>query len=130
MALTPFPIPNIAPAQVIRGNGVLAGSGDRLARLGARPLVVGGDRTLNVAMPFLAEPLAALAVDTASYQKDCSETSLASLHQAADGHQADFIIGVGGGKFGGAGRGVLQQFAHHPRRRGTKLVLVPAGCQD
>ncbi|MEL7512731.1 MAG: iron-containing alcohol dehydrogenase, partial [Cyanobacteria bacterium J06554_3] len=98
MASTTFPILNIAPAQVIRGNGVLAGSGDRFARLGVRPLVVGGDRTLNVAMPFLAAPLTNLSVETASYQKDCSETSLTSLHQAADQHQADFIIGIGGGK--------------------------------
>ncbi|MEO1634088.1 MAG: iron-containing alcohol dehydrogenase family protein [Cyanobacteria bacterium J06631_9] len=98
MASTTFPILNIAPAQVIRGNGVLAGSGDRFARLGVRPLVVGGDRTLNVAMPFLAAPLTDLAVKTASYQQDCSETALAALHQSAQEHQADVIIGIGGGK--------------------------------
>ncbi|MEL6350354.1 MAG: iron-containing alcohol dehydrogenase family protein [Cyanobacteria bacterium J06627_28] len=98
MASTTFPILNIAPAQVIRGNGVLAGSGDRFARLGVRPLVVGGDRTLNVAMPFLAAPLTNLSVETASYQKDCSETALAALHQSAQEHQADVIIGIGGGK--------------------------------
>ncbi|NEO26810.1 MAG: iron-containing alcohol dehydrogenase family protein, partial [Kamptonema sp. SIO4C4] len=34
----------------------------------------------------------------AAYTPDCSETSLASLNKAREAHQADLIIGVGGGK--------------------------------
>ena len=101
MAPLAFPILNIAPAQVIRGNGVLARVLARdglLARLGTRPLVVGGDRSLSAAHPFLAAPLAELSVATATYQKDCSEAALMALNEAADSHGADFIIGVGGGK--------------------------------
>jgi glycerol dehydrogenase len=37
---------SVAPAQVLRGNQALEQSGDAIARLGKRPLVVGGDRTL------------------------------------------------------------------------------------
>ncbi len=97
MALSTFPILNVAPAQVIRGNGVLANQA-LFSRLGRRALVVGGDRSLSTARPFLAPALTDLSVATATYQKDCSETALAALHEAADCHQADFIIGVGGGK--------------------------------
>ncbi|MEL6261964.1 MAG: iron-containing alcohol dehydrogenase family protein [Cyanobacteria bacterium J06626_6] len=98
MTAPTFPILNIAPAQVIRGSGVLAGSAELFARLGQRPLVIGGDRALKAAMPFISPALAALTADSAAYEKDCSETALRLLHQAADAHQADCIVGVGGGK--------------------------------
>ena len=97
MALSTFPILNVAPAQVIRGNGVLANQ-TLFSRLGRRALVVGGDRSLAVALPFLHLALTHLSTATATYPKDCSETTLAALHEAAERHQADFIIGVGGGK--------------------------------
>lgn len=98
MAPLAFPTLNIAPAQVIRGNGVLATAGLLFARLGGRPLVVGGDRSLSAAHPFLSAPLAELSVATATYQQNCSEATLTALNEAADRHSADFIVGVGGGK--------------------------------
>ena len=52
MASTTFPILNIAPAQIIRGNGVLAGSGDRFEKLGARPLVVAAIAHSTSPCPF------------------------------------------------------------------------------
>ncbi|MGB3298907.1 MAG: iron-containing alcohol dehydrogenase family protein [Phormidesmis sp.] len=98
MASLSFPMLTIAPAQVVRGSGVLAQARSLFEKLGDRPLVVGGDRTLSAALPFLSVPLAELSVATATYQKDCSEIALTALHTAADRHSADFIIGVGGGK--------------------------------
>ncbi|EDX85050.1 3-dehydroquinate synthase [Synechococcus sp. PCC 7335] len=99
MALSPaFPILNIAPAQVIRGSGVLAKSGELLARMGTRPLLVGGSQSLPKAQPFLAPALSGLESATATYTKDCSEVALSALHQAAENHGADFIVGIGGGK--------------------------------
>ena len=92
---------NIAPAQVIRGNGILPQSAELFARLGKRPLLVGGKTSLRAAMPFLEEALQeseALQYATATYQKDCSEQALANLNQAAADHRADFVIGIGGGK--------------------------------
>ncbi len=97
MALSTFPILNIAPAQVIRGNGVLANEG-LFERLGRRSLIIGGPHSLPAAMPFLKRSLKPLAVATATYQTDCSETALTRLHAAAEAHSADCIIGVGGGK--------------------------------
>ncbi|MBE9066591.1 iron-containing alcohol dehydrogenase family protein [Leptolyngbya cf. ectocarpi LEGE 11479] len=87
----------VAPAQVVRGAGILSEGAAHIARLGQRPLLVGGARTLQVTKPFL-EALSTLSVARASYQTDCCETSLVHLRQAVDAHRADVIIGVGGGK--------------------------------
>ena len=98
--MTSFTLPplTVAPAQVVRGQGVLAQMGDSIARLGCRPLIVAGDRTLALVEPFCSQSLADLAVAKATYKPDCSEAALAALHRAVRRHQADVIIGVGGGK--------------------------------
>lgn len=90
----------LAPTRVLRGHGVLAIAGDEIALLGQRPLLVGGDRTLAAVHPFLAPALASgrFAVQSAFYGPDCSESGLEQLRQGAIAHQADVIIGVGGGK--------------------------------
>ncbi|MEL6775664.1 MAG: iron-containing alcohol dehydrogenase family protein [Cyanobacteria bacterium J06597_16] len=97
MAISTFPTLNIAPAQVVRGTGVLAESGALLSRLGQRPLLVGGDRAIAAAMPFLEKPLEALTPAVAKVA-DCSEATLAELQAAAAAHGADFVVGIGGGK--------------------------------
>ncbi|MEO1446299.1 MAG: iron-containing alcohol dehydrogenase family protein, partial [Cyanobacteria bacterium J06635_11] len=97
MATSTFPTLNIAPAQVVRGTGVLAESGALLSRLGQRPLLVGGDRAIAAAMPFLEKPLEALTPAVAKVA-DCSEATLAELQAAAAAHGADFVVGIGGGK--------------------------------
>jgi glycerol dehydrogenase-like iron-containing ADH family enzyme len=90
----------IAPARVLRGDHLLANSGQEIAALGVRPLVIGGNQTLTVAEAFLQPALksAKLKSETASYTPDCAESSLARLKEIAQQHQADVIIGVGGGK--------------------------------
>jgi glycerol dehydrogenase len=90
----------VAPARVIRGSQALTQAGEAIARLGSRPLVVGGDRTLAVTQPRLLPVLKQqkLQFSQASYGADCSEAGLASLKQAVAAHKADLIIGVGGGK--------------------------------
>lgn len=95
-----LPILNVAPAQVIRGRGILAQAVSAIARLGQRPLVVGGDRALEPVFTqcqpvFKRHKLHAAQM---SYTPDCSETSLAALQATAASHRADVIIGVGGGK--------------------------------
>jgi glycerol dehydrogenase-like iron-containing ADH family enzyme len=89
----------VSPARVIRGTGAIAQSVAAIARLGKRPLMVGGDRTLELARsqvhPLLAERCTVAMV---SYGVDCDETGLAAMQAAAGVHQADCIIGIGGGK--------------------------------
>lgn len=90
----------IAPAQVVRGVGALEQMGETIARLGSRPLLVGGEHTLQITQPRLQPILNAqnLTIAQASYGAECSEAALASLNQAVADHQADLIIGIGGGK--------------------------------
>lgn len=88
----------IAPAQVVRGAGILSSMGDTLARFGQRPLLVGGDRSLSMAAPFLRPAVETLTAAKTTYGRDCSESTLARLQDAIAQHQADMVIGVGGGK--------------------------------
>lgn len=99
-AATPLIPLLVAPSQVLRGENALSDAADAIARLGKRPLVVGGNQTLEVVNPRL-QPIFKrhkLSASEASYSPDCSETSLAALKETVKTHQADFIIGVGGGK--------------------------------
>ncbi|WP_413167189.1 iron-containing alcohol dehydrogenase family protein [Capilliphycus salinus ALCB114379] len=91
---------NIAPAQVLRGTHAIAEAGEAIAKLGKRPLLVGGDRSLSVAQTTLEPVLKQhhLKLASASYAPDCSEASLGKLQEKVTHHQADFIIGIGGGK--------------------------------
>lgn len=90
----------VAPAKVLRGESAIAQAGCAIARLGSRPLVVGGNRTLAVTQPQLQNVLEQqhLQVAQSDYGLDCSEAALATLREAVTAHQADLIIGVGGGK--------------------------------
>lgn len=98
--LNPIVSLSIAPAQVVRGFDAIAQVGDQIARFGHRPLLVGGDRSLELVKSRLKPIFKAhsLHATKASYGKDCSETTLVNLKKAVADHQADFIIGVGGGK--------------------------------
>ncbi|WP_008308611.1 iron-containing alcohol dehydrogenase family protein [Leptolyngbya sp. PCC 6406] len=88
----------IAPAQVVRGAGILADQGSAIARLGQRPLVTGGDRAIAIAAPALDAALGKLTPAQIPFGGECSEATLTRLRQAAEQHQADVIVGVGGGK--------------------------------
>lgn len=90
----------IAPARVLRGENCLANSGKEIAKLGVRPLVVGGNQTLKTIEPFLAPVVKeeSLTSQMANYSPDCTESSLARLKEVVKQHQADVVIGVGGGK--------------------------------
>jgi len=90
----------VSPARVLRGWGVLTEVGAAIAQLGRRPLAVGGNHTLPLVQTQLHPVLEqqGLSIAQASYLPDCSEASLATLRQAVATHQADVILGVGGGK--------------------------------
>lgn len=121
MTVSTFPVLNIAPAQVIRGSGVLSQSAALFTRLGRRPLLVGGKTSLAIALPFLTESLCELDTATAAYIQDCSEQALAALSQTAKTHQADCIVGIGGGKALDAAKLLAHQ-------RNLPIVTVPTSA--
>jgi glycerol dehydrogenase len=99
-ATVPIPALTVAPARVARGWGAIAQAGAELTRLGKRPLLIGGDRSLAALMPLLQPVLAEIGAKStsANYLPDCCESSLERLRAAAKAHRADYIIGTGGGK--------------------------------
>ena len=90
---------SIAPAKVIRGSQILNQAVSYISRLGNRPLIVSGNKTLEITDNYL-ELLESEGLDLvkASYAPDCSESSLGILRDRATIHEADVIIGIGGGK--------------------------------
>lgn len=121
--LTPLAV---APARILRGCGILPEATGAIARLGNRPLVVTGDRSAAIAQSYLQPALArqGLSAHHSSYLPDCSETSLASLGQAASDNRADCIIGVGGGKALDAAK----LLAHQCQLPTVTLPTSPATC--
>ena len=98
--LAPPAVLSIAPARVMRGIDALAAAGEAIAALGSSPLIVGGDRTLELIRTPLQPILDRHSLEATwiSYRPDCSEASLEQLQQHFTQHQADFVLGVGGGK--------------------------------
>ena len=90
----------VSPTQVIQGEGIISQAGKGISRLGKRPLLVGGKQTLELISAHLKPIFKQFKLTAAfdSYAPDCSETSLKNLTEATQNHQADLIIGVGGGK--------------------------------
>jgi glycerol dehydrogenase-like iron-containing ADH family enzyme len=97
---TDYSLLTVSPARILRGENCLADSGQEIAKLGMRPLVIGGQKTLETITPFLEPVLAGekLVSQSASYSPDCAESSLVRLKQLLEQHQADVVIGIGGGK--------------------------------
>ena len=95
------PIPLIiSPGKVLRGHKIFSQSSQEIAQFGDRPLVVGGNNSLARVTTELDNlgKQTKLNIEQASYLPDCAESSLKKLRNAVKKHQADFIIGVGGGK--------------------------------
>jgi len=122
----------VSPAKVIRGSSVLQAATKEIAYLGSRPLIVTGEvsrqaithlRTLDNSQKSLQQILEEQQLHTAqaSYGVDCCEASLKSLQKAATEHQADVIIGVGGGKALDTAKLVAQQL-HLP------VVTIPTSA--
>jgi glycerol dehydrogenase-like iron-containing ADH family enzyme len=88
----------VAPAVVVRGEQALIESLDQIVQLGDRPLIIGGDRSLALSQLACLLADSRLQAETANYHPDCCETSLINLTASLQTHQANVVIGVGGGK--------------------------------
>ncbi|AFY91568.1 iron-containing alcohol dehydrogenase family protein [Chamaesiphon minutus] len=88
----------VAPARVMRGRHALADAIEYIVRLGQRPLIVGGDRSLELIQLQVLFDRPDLTIESVNYTPDCCESSLDRLMLAVTTHQADVIIGIGGGK--------------------------------
>jgi glycerol dehydrogenase-like iron-containing ADH family enzyme len=89
---------HVAPARVLRGQHALKDAIDCILRLGQRPLIIGGEQSLKLSQLQILFDRPELAIDSVKYTPDCCESSLDRLIQATSAHQADLIVGIGGGK--------------------------------
>jgi glycerol dehydrogenase-like iron-containing ADH family enzyme len=108
----------IAPAQVLRGWGILEQLEHYLPLIGKRPFIIGGQ--LGVAL-FQEQNLPMAHVAYASYGVDCTEQTIEALIQAGQGHRAGVILGVGGGKALDAAKLVAY-------RLGLPVVTIPTSA--
>jgi glycerol dehydrogenase len=90
----------IAPSQIFKGQQAIAKSGAAIAHFGQRPIILGGQRALIAAQPHLQSALEAedLEFIQADFGGECTEAAIAALQTQVEQHQADLVIGVGGGK--------------------------------
>ena len=88
----------IAPSRVVRGEQALAASGHLLKEFGTRPFLIGGDRSLGLFQSRFADFFEEQSLRAESYGIDCSEKRLKALLHDLKSHEADFVMGLGGGK--------------------------------
>jgi glycerol dehydrogenase len=91
-----LPILAIAPAQLLRGNGILAQLPKYLSRYGNKALVIAGETANQVTASYFhysdREIIHAPAI------ADCSDENLAMLRRLVQQENPHVIVGIGGGK--------------------------------
>jgi glycerol dehydrogenase len=91
-----LPILAIAPAQLLRGNGILSQLPQYLSRYGSKALVIAGKAANQVTASYLSNTdLEIIYTDAIAA---CSDENLAMLHQIVQQEKPHAIIGIGGGK--------------------------------
>ena len=91
-----LPILAIAPAQLLRGNGILSQLPKYLSRYGNKALVIAGETANQVTASYLSN--AELEIIYADAIADCTDENLAMLHHLIQRESPHAIIGIGGGK--------------------------------
>jgi glycerol dehydrogenase-like iron-containing ADH family enzyme len=91
-----LPILAIAPAQLLRGNGILSQLPQYLLRYGAKALVIAGETANRVTASYFETT--DLEIIYAPAIADCSDANLAMLRQIVEQEKPNVIVGIGGGK--------------------------------
>jgi len=94
--LETLPILAIAPAQLLRGNGILSQLPQYLLRYGCKALVIAGETANRVTASYFEST--DLEIIHAPAIADCTDANLAMLRQIIDQEKPNVIVGIGGGK--------------------------------
>lgn len=113
----------VSPAVVVTGAGALTRTGEIAARLGRRPLVIGGSHSYPAAKDALEASLqeAGHSFEVTTYGQDCCEPELDRMVAVGRATGRDLVVGVGGGKALDAAK-----LAAH--RLGLPVVTVPTSA--
>jgi glycerol dehydrogenase len=93
-----LPILAIAPAQLLRGNGILSQLPKYLSRYGSKALVIAGKTAQQVTANYLDNSDTNLEIIYAEAIAACSDRNLAMLRQLVQQENPHVIVGIGGGK--------------------------------
>ncbi len=91
----------LAPSRYIRESGITARMDPYLAGLGKKAMLVGGHTALSVAATNVKESLQKAGIDVVGeqwYGGECSWENIDALVADLVANNADFVIGIGGGK--------------------------------
>jgi glycerol dehydrogenase len=91
-----LPILAIAPAQLLRGNGILAQLPQYLSRYGQKALVIAGVTANQVTASYFKNT--DLEIIHAPAIADCNDENLATLRHLVQRENPHVIVGIGGGK--------------------------------
>lgn len=108
----------IFPARYVQGAGALSLLAEEAARLGKRALVIADPVVREQVMPAMAAT-ADMTFFVESFRGECCDEEIARMSDFATAHQADLIVGVGGGKSLDTAKAV----AHG---RGCPVIVVPS----
>jgi glycerol dehydrogenase-like iron-containing ADH family enzyme len=101
MTTESLPMLAIAPAQLLRGQGILSLLSKHILMWGKKVLVIAGEAsrvTFEAKIKQLKLEDAGVEMIYSHPIKGCTEASLSILHQMISNHSPDLILGVGGGK--------------------------------
>ncbi len=95
-----LPILAIAPAQLLRGQGILSQLPRLLSRYGSKVLVIAGKTASQVTSSYLSniDNNINLEIIHAPAIADCTDQNLAMLRQIVQQEKPHAIVGIGGGK--------------------------------
>jgi glycerol dehydrogenase len=120
-----LPILAIAPAQLLRGNGILSQLPQYLSRYGRKALVIAGKTAKQITASYIENlETADLEIIYAPTIADCNEANLAILHQTVNQAKPDVIVGIGGGKVLDAAKLI----AHHCKLPIATVPTIAATC--
>ncbi len=88
----------VAPRQICRGRQALVSAIPYITQLGQRPVVIGGQQSLALEQLTPLWQIPSLDIKKEHYAPDCCEATRQRLERSIELHQADLIIGIGGGK--------------------------------
>jgi glycerol dehydrogenase len=91
-----LPILVIAPAQLLRGNGILSQIPQYLSRYGSKALVIAGKTANQVTANYFKNT--DLQIIHAPAIADCTDENLVMLHRIVQEETPHAIVGIGGGK--------------------------------
>ncbi|KQM09975.1 hypothetical protein AOA80_11510 [Methanomassiliicoccales archaeon RumEn M1] len=88
----------IFPGSYIQGAGAIGELPALLERLGGKEMVLASPSVMEKVLPRCGLDLEAQGIRTLTFRRECCEEELVRVSRAISEHQAEVLVGMGGGK--------------------------------